>query len=167
MDDKHKESFIFLLILSILFCFVFTSSCSTNLTNANAPSQSYITPGSTPYSSQPTGPRQHAPDSFFNSAISWQDAYLYKGNTITIYGPVVDSHWAETSKGKPTFLNIGKPYPDSDRFTILIWINERNIFPAPPETYYLGKTIYVTGIIEEYNGSYEMVVRSPSQIVIR
>ena len=98
------------------------------------------------------------------SAISWDEAKYHIGERTTVYGAVVDTHWASGSKGKPTFLNIGKPYPDPDRFTVVIWVDYRANFPQAPEVYYLGKTIYVTGLITEYNGIPQIEVKDPSQI---
>ena len=99
-----------------------------------------------------------------SSAIHWSDAKGYVGERETVYGPVVDTHWASTSNGKPTFLNIGKPYPDSKRFTVVIWIQNRGNFPQAPEVYYLGKTIYVTGLITTYGGVAQIEAKSPNQI---
>lgn len=98
------------------------------------------------------------------SAISWDEARYHIGERTIVYGAVVDTHWASGSKGKPTFLNIGKPYPDPDRFTVVIWIDYRGNFPQAPEVYYLGKTIYVTGLITQYNGIPQIEVKDPSQI---
>ncbi len=100
-------------------------------------------------------------------AVSWQNAYQHIGEIVTIFGPVVDSHWARSSNGKPTFLNIGKPYPDESRFTVLIWGDDRSKFVETPETMFLGKSVYVTGLVEEYNGSCEIIVESPSQITVK
>ena len=77
---------------------------------------------------------------------------------------MVSTHYASTSRGQPTFLNVGKPYPDPDRFTVVIWGDDRANFPWPPEDHYLGKTIAVTGLIIEYEGVAEIEVSSPSQI---
>jgi len=105
-------------------------------------------------------------------AVSWDEAKYHLGERTTVCGPVVSTYFAEGSAGKPTFLNIGKPYPDSDRFTVVIWIQNRAKFlsalPEPPEDYYLGKTICVTGLIDEYpkgSGSAQIQVTDPSQIV--
>ena len=99
--------------------------------------------------------------------IQWNEACNYIDAEVIVYGPVVDSKWASGSNGKPTFLNIGKPYPDPDRFTVVIWEEYRNNFPEPPEEYYLGKTVCVTGFIDEYNNSYQVELRSPSKIEIK
>jgi hypothetical protein len=97
-------------------------------------------------------------------AIWWYEAKDHIGDRLTVCGPVVDSKWASGSSGKPTFLNIGEPYPDPDRFTVVIWIDYRSNFPQPPEDYYLGKNICVTGLITEYDGIPQIEVQSPTQI---
>ena len=100
-------------------------------------------------------------------SIAWHEAKNYVGERTTVCGPVVDATWASGSNGKPTFLNLGKPYPDPDRFTVVIWIQNRGNFPQAPEDYYLGKTICVTGLIIEYNGIPEIEVKYPSEIEIQ
>jgi len=100
-------------------------------------------------------------------SISWSEAKYHIGERTTVCGPVVDATWASGSNGKPTFLNLGKPYPDPDRFTVVIWIQNRGNFPQAPEDYYLGKTICVTGLIIEYNGIPEIEVQYPSEIEIQ
>jgi hypothetical protein len=86
---------------------------------------------------------------------------------VTISGPVVSATWAVNSKGKPTFLNIGKRYPDPERFTVIIWGQSRDNFPEPPEDYYLGKTICITGRVTSYNGIPEIIVNTPDQITVK
>ncbi len=98
--------------------------------------------------------------------ILWDEAAAHIGEETTVCGPVLDSHYAETSNGKPTFLNIGAKYPDPERFTVVIWESDRDKFPGDPAQIYLDLNICVTGKIEEYNGSIEIVVEDPAQIVI-
>lgn len=124
------------------------------LFSACAPTVASPTPAPTP-SPTPT------PSS---SAINWDEAKYHFGERTTVCGPVVGTRWASGSKGKPTFLNIGKDYPDSGRFTVVIWIDYRANFPQPPEGYYLGKTICITGLIEEYKGIPQIEAKDPSQI---
>jgi len=97
-------------------------------------------------------------------SIAWHEAKNHIGERTTVCGPVVDATWASGSNGKPTFLNLGNPYPDPDRFTVVIWIENRSNFPQAPEDYYLGKTICVTGLITEYNEIPEIEVKYPSEI---
>jgi len=97
-------------------------------------------------------------------AISWDEAKNHIGERTTVYGPVVDTRYASGSSGKPTFLNMGNPYPDPNRFTVVIWGENRGKFYQPPEDYYDGKTIYVSGLIVPYDGAAEIEVTSPDQI---
>jgi hypothetical protein len=70
-----------------------------------------------------------------------------------------------SSNGSPTFLNIGRDYPNPARFTVVIWIENRAAF-GTPERRYRGRTICVRGLVKLYRGSPEVVARSPSQIAI-
>lgn len=97
-------------------------------------------------------------------AIQWYDAINNIGATVTVIGPVVAAYWAQESQGKPTFLNLGLPYPDPGRFTVLIWIDGRWNFDVAPEEVYLGSTICVSGTIALYEGGAEMEVNGPEWI---
>lgn len=98
------------------------------------------------------------------SAISWDEAKDYIGDRTTVCGPVAGTTYGATSNGRPTWLNIGKDYPSSERFVVIIWGENRGNFPQPPESYYAGKTICVTGLIQEYQGIPQIEVTTPDQI---
>jgi len=99
-------------------------------------------------------------------AISWRDAASHVGEEATVQGPVVGTFFAAGSNGQPTFLNLGRDYPDPARVTVLIWGADRAKFPGPPEDLYAGRTICVTGTIETYQGVPEIEASSPGQIAI-
>jgi micrococcal nuclease len=112
-------------------------------------------------------PSKSSPETSKTPEIQWNEARDYIGVEVIVCGPVVDSKWASGSNGKPTFLNIGKPYPDKDRFTVVIWEEYRDNFPETPEEFYLGKTVCVTGIIDVYKNSCQVELRSPSKIEVK
>jgi len=99
------------------------------------------------------------------NAISCYEAKNHIGERTTVYGTVVDTHYASGSSGKPTFLNMCYSYPNPNRFTVVIWDENRGKFSQPPEDYYDGKIIYVSGLIVSYEGAAEIEVTSPSQIL--
>ena len=101
-----------------------------------------------------------------SQAIPWDEASSHIGETVTIEGKVVAGFYADTSNGEPTFLNIGRDYPNPDRFTVVIWGDDRGSFPDDPESMYEGKTIRVTGAVSEYNGGAEIEVTSPDEIEV-
>ncbi len=94
------------------------------------------------------------------------DAHKYIGMEKTVCGTVASATYAVRSRGRPTFLNLDKPYP-KQIFTVVIWGSDRNKFKNPPETFFKGKRICVTGIIESYRGKSEIIVRSPDQIIVK
>ena|SRR5438309_4433050 len=101
-----------------------------------------------------------------SAAIGWRDAGSSLGTIATVRGPVVDAHFASLGEGQPTFLDIGRPYPDPDRFSIVIWGRDRGNFAAPPEQTYRGRTICVSGLIDTAAGSAGIEVTSPAAIVL-
>ena len=94
------------------------------------------------------------------------DAHKFIGMEKTVCGTVASATYAIRTKGRPTFLNLDQPYP-KQIFTVLIWGSDRNKFKNPPETFFRGKRICVTGIIESYRGKPEIIVRGPDQIVVK
>lgn len=92
--------------------------------------------------------------------VSWQDTGQYIDQTITVEGDIVRSY----NSGKVAFLNFAQEYQNT--FTVAIFASDFGKFPEPPDEYYLDQRIQVTGKVKEYQGSPEMVVEDPSQIVI-
>jgi hypothetical protein len=93
------------------------------------------------------------------------EAKDHVGEHVTVCGKVVTTHYAKTTKGEPTFLNLDEAYP-RQIFIILIWGNDRGKFGVP-ETKYRDQQVYVTGVITNFKGSPEVVANEPSQIVIQ
>jgi hypothetical protein len=94
--------------------------------------------------------------------ITAAEAKDHVGETRTVCGKVVSTHYATSSKGQPTFLNLDEPYP-KEVFTILIWGSDRAKFGAP-ETRYKDATVCVTGKITSFRGKPEIISTDPKQI---
>ncbi|MGA8184262.1 MAG: hypothetical protein WB819_11550 [Terriglobia bacterium] len=71
-------------------------------------------------------------------------------------------HLAFKTRGQPTFLNFGKPYPHHV-FTAVIWGLDRGKF-GDTQQLYLNKNICVTGRITAYHAQPEMTLHSPKQV---
>jgi hypothetical protein len=99
-------------------------------------------------------------------AMGWREAANSLGSFATVRGPVVDSHYASLGEGQPTFLDVGRPYPDPDRFSVVIWGRDRPNFASPPEQAYRGRTVCVSGLIDTAAGSAGIEVTSPEAIVL-
>ena len=94
--------------------------------------------------------------------ITASEAKNHVGEKATVCGKVVSSHYASTSKGQPTFLNLDEPYP-KEEFTILIWGSDRPKFGKPEETY-RDKDVCVVGKISSHKGVPEIAATEPGQI---
>lgn len=84
------------------------------------------------------------------------------GQRATVCGVVASVHFAARSRDRPTFIDLGQPYPDQV-FTIVIWGDDRSRFNPVPETWQ-GKKVCVTGFIKLYRGTPEVVAYGPDQI---
>jgi DNA/RNA endonuclease YhcR with UshA esterase domain len=93
---------------------------------------------------------------FAQQKLTTAEAANHIGETATVCGQVTGTYYAESSKGKPTFI-------DMDKFTVLIWGKNRRKF-GTPETTYNARTICVKGRITQYKGGPEIVVRNPRAI---
>lgn len=98
-----------------------------------------------------------APDS-----IPAADARKFIGKEKTVCGLVAATRYLDSSSNRPTFLNFDKPNPNQT-FTVVIFGEDRKKF-GEPEVTYKNKNICVTGKIEDYRGSPQIVARDPKQI---
>ncbi|MBU7018886.1 MAG: thermonuclease family protein [Theionarchaea archaeon] len=90
--------------------------------------------------------------------IDWTDARKYLNQYVIVKGTIVNTF----NSGNVCFLNFDKDY----QFTAVIFSSDFLGFPFIPENFYLGKTVYIIGIIKEYKGSPEIIVKTPDQIRI-
>lgn len=91
-------------------------------------------------------------------AQSWTTARASVGEWIRVRGKVVSSSYASKATGRPTFLDIGKRYPNPNRLTVLIWGRDRSMFPSAPERFFRGKTVCVQGQVRLYRGVPQITV---------
>jgi DNA/RNA endonuclease YhcR with UshA esterase domain len=94
--------------------------------------------------------------------VSPEDASSHVGETATVCGVVASAKFAANSRSQPTFLDLGKPYPNAP-FTAVIFESDRAKF-GTPETALRGKRICVTGVVSLYRGKPEIILSDPSQI---
>lgn len=101
-----------------------------------------------------------------HGVIAWSAAWRHVGETVTVQGLVVQTKYAKESAKQPTYLNVGAPSPNPQRFAVLIPGQSRGNFLASPETYYFGHTIRMTGRIKLSSGVPQIAVTSPSGIEV-
>src|SRR5277367_3805970 len=97
--------------------------------------------------------------------LTTAEAKDHVGDRATVCGKIASTHYAKSSKGEPTFLNLDEPHP-KEVFTILIWGSDREKFGVP-ESKYRDARVCVTGKITGYRGTTEIVATEPSQITMQ
>ena len=73
---------------------------------------------------------------------------------------LIHIYTATSSRGEPTFINLDAAYPNQI-FTILVWGDDRQKVGELPRE---GSRVCATGVIQEYRGVPEIVVRSSGQL---
>jgi micrococcal nuclease len=90
--------------------------------------------------------------------INWKEADQYYGQYVIIEGTIVDTY----NSGKACFLNFHRDW--EEYFTAVIFSCDFHAFPEQPEIYYLNRKVQIIGIIKEYEGSPEIIVKTSAQI---
>jgi hypothetical protein len=96
------------------------------------------------------------------ATLSPEEAAKHVGEDATVCGMVASAKYVSQSKGGPTFLDFGKPYPNSI-FVALILGSDRAKF-GTPEKELQGKQVCVSGKIRLYDGKPEIILTDPKQL---
>jgi DNA/RNA endonuclease YhcR with UshA esterase domain len=91
---------------------------------------------------------------FAQTTIPASEGAKHIGERMTVCGVITGEHTATSSRGTPTFINLDQPYPNQV-FTLLIWGDDRGKVGTVP----VSGRICATGVITEYRGSPEIVLR--------
>lgn len=97
------------------------------------------------------------PDQQPGGGIAWDEATSYAGTSQRVCGPFAG--WGNSTDD--IFLNLGRDYPNPDRFQIVIW-DIGGIEPIPPQ----GSTICTEGNITLYEGVAQIELYDPGVIEI-
>jgi hypothetical protein len=94
------------------------------------------------------------------ATITTAEAKNHVGEQATVCGKVASEKTATSSRGEPTFINLDAAYPNQV-FTILIWGSDRGSVGELPR---VGSRVCASGMIQDYKGVPEIVVRSAGQL---
>lgn len=85
------------------------------------------------------------------------------GDSVVVAGKIYGGAYLIHVKTKPTFLNLGDTSPNH-RLIIRIEPEDRDKFPAAPETWFLNKYVRVTGKLQDYKGTPLIQLSQPEMI---
>jgi len=158
----------------MLVLFVSLAAACGQATESPSPGDSvgYVAPTYTPYPTQTPYPTYTPPSPSVSveslvwpngprdDVIPWTDAADFVGTETIVEGTVVRTY----NSSKAVFLNFVEDYQGT--FSVVIFPDDWSKFPRPPETLFYGRRIRVQGLVEEYQGAPEIVVRDPWQIEV-
>lgn len=144
------------IIMALMLVLSFTACGNTQENEEAAQANATVAEETT---TEPTTEAERHPD-----AISWKKAYDHVGETVTIKGTVKGIFQSTGSNGSPTFINIGRDYPEDGRVTVLVW--EENLSNFDDLYAYEGEKVFVTGEIYMYDGVAQIEVSDPDQIEV-
>ncbi len=94
-----------------------------------------------------------------------EDAARHLGQTATVCGEVVEVKSHEELPSKPTFIELGKAFPEQD-LTGVIWGTDRKLFAEDLQAELLRRRVCLQGLISPYNGKPEIILKKPSQLMV-
>ncbi|MCX5662841.1 MAG: OB-fold nucleic acid binding domain-containing protein [Planctomycetota bacterium] len=92
--------------------------------------------------------------------VKWDAADRQIGATVAVEGKVIDAH----DTGKVCFLNFTRETRGT--FYVVIFREANAGWPQPPQTWFLNKTVRVTGRVTTYEGRPQIRVKAANQIEI-
>ena len=93
-------------------------------------------------------------------SLTAAQAKSHQGENATVCGIVASERTATSSRGEPTFINLDSAYPNQV-FTVLVWGDDRKNVGELPN---VGSHVCVKGLITDYHGVPEIVVRNSGQL---
>jgi hypothetical protein len=91
-----------------------------------------------------------------------EEAADHVGETTTVCGMVASATYLPLAPQSPTFLDLGKPFPNQI-FSAIIFGADRPKF-GTPETSMRDNSICVRGTIFLYQGKPKMILHDPKQL---
>lgn len=139
-----------LLILAILGLFLTACGAAPARTSGPAP------PADTP---APAGASPAV-----GECVPTAEAAAAAGRWVTVCGNLAEVTYRPGTAGQPTFLNFGRPYPNPT-FVAVIWGEARPRFdPVPEARFRPGQRLCVSGQVEVYRGTPQVVITDPAQL---
>ena len=108
-----------------------------------------------------TPPPEPEPSYTGPDTIAWSEASSVIGQRMIVEGPVVS---VDDLGGGDVALNVGLDAPSTARFVVIVPAAVVRGLPAPPADLYEGRLVRVTGVVEDYEGSGSIRVKSAKAI---
>ncbi len=107
-----------------------------------------------------TATQQAASMAWCGGSQTWQSVRSSLNRpAIRVKARVARVYYASNTRGRPTFIDLGNPYPSRNRVTVVIWGEDRVNFPYAPERMFKpGQVICAQGAASMYSGAPQIQV---------
>ncbi len=80
----------------------------------------------------------------------------------------MSASWHPEVSGAPTFVNLGRDYPDPGRMQLVIWGEHRAAFPGggPESSFPTGSIVCASGAVTSYQGVAEIILSAPTEVSV-
>ena len=95
------------------------------------------------------------------AVVPWDEAHRHVGKEVTVEGRIVNTH---RSRSRVVFLNFHEDW--KGKFYIPVFRSAWARMPTAAETFFLNKTVRVTGKVALFNGAPNIAVNDLSQISV-
>ncbi len=96
--------------------------------------------------------------------ITIQEASKYVGEVVKLCTKITEGKYNEILKSAPTLLYAGAD--STNMLTMVILADKRTSFKNPPEVFYKGKEVCITGKIDLYKNKPEIIITKEEQIEV-
>lgn len=101
------------------------------------------------------------------AALTWQEAMKRVGETVTVEAKIVKVYDPEDrGKGGPVKLNVDQDYKSSLTFVYYKKGKDGKLSEIGDPKKFLYKTVRVTGKVDDWKGSKQIMIKSADQIAI-
>ena len=102
-----------------------------------------------------------------DSSIDWRLAKNYVGQRVAVRGTVAEYRYLMNGKGRPTWINLGAKYPVKDRLSVVVWDDDRSKFGRALSDNLVNRQICVVGVINLYDGTPQITLEWPRDLVFQ
>lgn len=93
--------------------------------------------------------------------IGWDEALGHVGQVVAVTGPIVRIAQRDDVRGRPTWIELGRRFPDQARLTLVGWGLDK---AELPDGSMIGRPVCVTGKITLYEGAAQVELATARQI---
>jgi very-short-patch-repair endonuclease len=101
-----------------------------------------------------------------DNPVGWQQAGQHIGQTVAVVGPLMKVTNRENIRGNPTWIDIGALYPNTERLVLVIWGEQKSEFPMMMPGQLEGRSVCIIGQIKNYKSTFQIELRTSSQLKV-